>query len=63
MSILLLESPEEVILLTALVGACTQMLALILFTPLVYVVVLGKSDKPAKRVQKIATALHRAPKA
>ena len=63
MSILLPETPEEVTFLTAIAEQLPELFAIVVFAPLVYKVVLGKNDAPAKRVAKIAKRLRRPPRA
>jgi len=63
MTNLLPESTEEVNLLIALVNAAPQLLAIVVGTPLAYVVVFGKSNKPAKRIKKFIKSWNRTPKA
>ena len=62
MSILLLESPEKVNLLIAFIPALPPVLRIVIFAPLVYMVVLGRRDKPSERIGKIAQPWNRAPK-
>lgn len=63
MTNLLPESTEEVNLLIAIVSAAPQLLTIVVFAPLVYVVVFGKSNKPAKRIEKFIKSWNRSPKA
>lgn len=63
MTNLLPESMEEVNLLIALVNVAPQLLAIVVGAPLAYVVVFGKSNKPAKRIEKFIKSWNRTPKA
>ena len=63
MTNLLPESLEEVNLLIALVNVAPQLLAIVVGAPLAYVVVFGKSNKPAKRIEKFIKSWNRTPKA
>ena len=63
MTNLLPESTEEVKLMIALVNVAPQLLAIVAGAPLAYVVVIGKSNKPAKRIEKFIKSWNRTPKA
>ncbi|NQX10388.1 hypothetical protein HQQ80_01980 [Microbacteriaceae bacterium VKM Ac-2855] len=59
MSNLLLECTEEVNLIESLIAITPQLALIAVFAPLVYIVVLGKRDKPAKRLKRFIAAWSR----